>query len=55
MKDILSAKVTMVDDGSYQITVVDYLNDTTEIKALPDHMVSMLPMVMQQLQRQIGK
>lgn len=53
MKQILTASVDMDDHGEYTLTVVDYLNDMTFSDKMPDHLVSMLPMMLEQLRRQI--
>lgn len=50
---ILTAKVEMDDHGQYTMTVVDYLNDMTFCEQMPDHMVSMLPIMLEQLRRQL--
>lgn len=47
---ICTASVEMVDNGTYRLTVVDYLNDVTHEGTLPDQYVSMLPGLLQQMQ-----
>lgn len=51
MKKILSAEMVMDDHGEYRATVVDYLNNMTYEDKVPDHIVSMIPMLFAQLQR----
>lgn len=50
---IVTVAVEMDDHGDYYVSVVDYLNDTTMRDKMPDHLVSMLPVMLQQLQRQL--
>jgi len=49
-QQICTASVEMIDDGTYRLTVVDYLNDVTHEGTLPDQYVSMLPGILQQMQ-----
>lgn len=43
----------MDDDGEYKLTVVDHLGDMTfSDQKVPDHFVTMIPVMFEQLRRQ---
>lgn len=52
---VLTAYVTMADDGVYTMTIEDHSAKEVHVSEIPEQYVGMLPMIMSQLRHQMTK
>lgn len=52
---VLTAYVTMADDGVYTMTIEDHSAQEIHVSEIPEQYVGMLPMIMANLRNQMSK